>query len=402
MLAVGMAGTTQPPTASWVRFDRMEIAGSLGDLGTLLPLALGMILLCGMSATSVLVAAGVFYLASGLYFRVPTAVQPMKAIGAYAITAGLTQQQIAASGLWMAALLILLGGTNLVTHIRRFVPRAAIRGLQLGLGAVLMVKGLEMMVDPDGGLAIQKLGPLPTGMVLGVGGLIVTFTLLDNRRIPAALVVVVLGVVAGLLLGQPIAPGSVRPGFHLPELLPYGIPAWRDILWVFPMVVLPQLPMTVGNAIYSNTDLTHEYYPEWAGRTTNRASSISQGLANAMSFLLGGIPMCHGAGGLAAHYRFGARTVGSNLFIGGLFVVLAVVLGEDIVPLLSLIPLAVLGVLLVFAGLQLTLMIKDINERGDLFVVMLMLGLTLVFNLAVAFFAGIVVAWIVRAGWIKV
>jgi SulP family sulfate permease len=160
--------------------------------------------------------------------------------------------------------------------------------------------------------------------------------------------------------------------------------------------------MTVGNAIYSNTDLTREYFPEQGARMTNRASSISQGLANVASFLIGGMPMCHGAGGLAAHYRFGARTTGSNLFVGGLFVVLALVLGDGIVPVLSLIPLSILGVLLVFAGLQLALMIKDVEGRGDLFVVLLMLGLTLVFNLAVAFFVGIAVAWIVRRGWIRI
>jgi SulP family sulfate permease len=397
-----MADTAEQPNSAWIRFDRLEVAGSLGDLGTLLPLALGMILLCGMDATSVLVLVGAFYVVSGLYFRTPTAVQPMKAIGAYAITAGLTQQQIAASGLWMAALLLLLGGTNLITHIRRLVPLPTIRGVQLGLGAVLMVKGLEMMADVDGGLVVHQVGPVPVGLLLGGGALVVTFALLGNRRVPAALVVLALGVVAGLLLGQPIEPGSVRPGLYLPEPLPYGFPSWRDFAWVLPFVVLPQLPMTVGNAIYSNTDLAHEYFPERASRMTNRASSISQGLANAVSFLFGGIPMCHGAGGLAAHYRFGARTAGSNLFIGALFVVLALVLGDGIVPLLSLIPLSVLGVLLVFAGLQLALMIKDVEGRGDLFVVLLMMGLTLAFNLAVAFFAGIAVAWIVRRGWIRV
>jgi SulP family sulfate permease len=286
--------------------------------------------------------------------------------------------------------------------VRRFVPRSAIRGVQLALGAVLMTKGLKMMAERDAGLALETVGPVGTGILLGALGLIVTFALLDNRHVPAALVVVALGIVAGLLLGEPIDRARLHLGFHLPRLLPYGLPAWRDFAWVLPLVVLPQLPMTVGNAIYANTDLSHEYFPQRAARMTNRASSISQGLANALSFLLGGIPMCHGAGGLAAHYRFGARTAGSNLFIGAVFVALALLLGESVVPVLAIIPLSVLGVLLVFAGLQLALMIKDLTERADLFVALLMLGLGLTFNLAVAFFAGVVVAWILRAGWIKI
>jgi SulP family sulfate permease len=47
-------------------------------------------------------------------------------------------------------------------------------------------------------------------------------------------------------------------------------------------------------------------------------------------------------------------------------------------------------------------MIQDLTDRKDFFVVLLMLGLTLVFNLAVAFLAGIVVAYVLKTGWIKV
>ena len=82
------------------RFNRMEIAGSLGDLGTLLPLAIGMIVLCGLQATNVIMMAGLFYIAAGAYFRVPIAVQPMKTIAAYALGVGLLPTQIVSAGLW--------------------------------------------------------------------------------------------------------------------------------------------------------------------------------------------------------------------------------------------------------------------------------------------------------------
>ena len=119
-------------------------------------------------------------------------------------------------------------------------------------------------------------------------------------------------------------------------------------------------------------------------------------LANFFSFMLGGMPLCHGAGGLAAHYRFGARTAGSNLMIGLLFVVLAILLGRHIIDVLNLLPLSILGVLLVFAGLQLTMAIKDLEGRKDYFVVTLMLGITLATNLAAGFIVGIFVAWLLR------
>jgi SulP family sulfate permease len=160
--------------------------------------------------------------------------------------------------------------------------------------------------------------------------------------------------------------------------------------------------MTIGNALLSNTDLTHEYFPGKARRVTNRSMSISMGLSNLASFWFGGMPMCHGAGGLAAHYRFGARTAGNNIIIGGICLSLALVLGENLVGLFNLLPDSLLGVLLVFAGIQLALMIQDLSDRKDLFVVILMLGLGLVFNLAVAFLAGIAAAYLMKLRWFNV
>ena len=384
------------------RFDRMELAGSLGDLGTLLPFGVGIIVLNQMLATNVLVAVGLFYILAGFYFRVPVAVEPMKVIGAYAIAAGMSPQQVASSGLWMGVLVLFLGVTGLIGIIRRYTPKSSIRGIQLAVGVVLLIKGLELMMAPDPNLAVQTIGPVRTGLLLGSAGLVLTLLLLESKKVPAALVLVAVGISVGVLLGKPLDREAFAWGFHLPRPLPYGWPAWDDLLWVVPVVVLPQLPMTIGNAIISNTDLTHEYFPGKADRVTNRSVSTSQGLANLASFLLGGIPMCHGAGGGAAHYRFGARTGGSNLYIGGIFLVLALAFGENIVSVLRLLPLSILGVLLVFSGLQLALMIQDLQQRRDLFVALLMLGLALAFNLAVAFLVGILAAYVVRSSRIGV
>jgi len=384
------------------RFDRMELAGSLGDLGTLLPLAVGMIVLCDLQATAVFFLAGLFYILAGGYFGVPTAVQPMKTIGAYAIAAGLSAQQITSAGLWMGVILLLLGLTGLIEIIRKYTPKSTVRGVQLGLGVVLLSKGLKLIIDEDPSLAVQSVGPVDLGLIIGVAGLVLTFLLLDNKKIPAALVIVALGIIAGLIFGRPMDTSDFHWGLHLPDPLPYGWPDWEVLLWVLPMVVLPQLPMTIGNAILSNTDVSHEYFSDAAHRVTNRAVTLSQGLANIVVFFFGGMPMCHGAGGLAAHYRFGARTAGSNIIIGAVFVILALLFGEGIVPVLRVMPLAILGVLLTFAGLQLALMIQDLTDRRDFFVVLLMLGLTLVFNLAVAFLTGIAVAYLLKAKWIKI
>ena len=379
------------------RFDRMEVAGSLGDLGTLLPLAIGMILLNKLHATNVFVLIGIFYIVAGYYFGVPIAVQPMKVIGAYAIATGLTPTQIVSSSLWMGVFILFLGITGLIQVIGKYTPKSTVRGVQLGVGVVLLIRGLKLIIEPDPNLAIQAIGPVNMSIILGIAGLVLTFLLLDNKKLPAALVLVVIGIIIGIFIGQPIHGAAFNWGIHLPKPIPYGWPSVDDFIWVLPVLVLPQIPMTIGNAIISNTDITLEYFGKRAQRITYKSVANSQGFADIVSFFFGGIPMCHGAGGMAAHYRFGARTAGSNMIIGGIFLLLALIFGENIVTVLKLLPFSLLGVLLVFAGLQLALMIQDLRERKDLFVALLMLGIALATNLGVAFIIGVIAAYALKS-----
>jgi SulP family sulfate permease len=243
---------------------------------------------------------------------------------------------------------------------------------------------------------VQAIGPIPIGVLIGVIGGLVTLLLLDSRRFPAGLVVVAGGFTLGLALGARMPPEGPGLGLHLPRWLPFGFPSEADFTFALFALVLPQLPMTLGNAVLAYTDLSREYFGGHSGRLTNRKVCVSMALANFLSFCLGGMPLCHGAGGLAAHYRFGARTAGSNLMIGGLFVVLALLLGERIVAVLNLLPMAILGILLVFAGIQLAVTIMDLNRPKDYFVATLILGITLASNLAAGFIAGMLVAWMLK------
>jgi SulP family sulfate permease len=108
------------------------------------------------------------------------------------------------------------------------------------------------------------------------------------------------------------------------------------------------------------------------------------------------MPLCHGAGGLAAHFRFGARTVGSNLMIGTIFIALAILLGPHCLAIIFLLPLSVLGVLLLFAGSQLALTVLDLKDRKELFVCLIILGITLATHLAAGFIAGIAIAYLLK------
>ncbi len=388
------------------KFNRLEFSGSLGDLGTLLPIALGLILISGLNPYGVFFSVGFYYIFSGLYFGVTVPVQPMKIIGAYAIATSMTASQITASGYLIGLVLLIIGATGVITVIGRYIPKSVIRGVQLSTGALLIVQGIKFMLGTTGiqmmrqaaepYLGIDSIGPVPIGIILGAVGGILTLLLLENKRLPAGLLVVGGGLVFGLAFGLRQGFETVKPGMHLPEFLPFGWPTKADFTFALFALVMPQIPMTLGNAVVAYADLSKEYFAERSRKVTYKAACISMALANILSSTIGGMPMCHGAGGLAAHYRFGARTGGSNLMIGVLFVALAVFLGSGSLAIIYLLPLSVLGILLLFAGSQLALTILDLKNRKDLFVVMIMLGITLATNLAAGFLVGISVAWVLK------
>jgi len=391
-----------------ISFNRMEWAGSVGDLGTLLPLAFAMIMINGLSATGLFLSIGLLYVLGGMYYRVPIAVQPMKVISAYAIAQALSPGVITASGMLMAAFLLVLGTTGLVDFVAKVVPKAVIRGVQMTTGVLLLSKGVQMVVGTSGFqvmrhgvepfLSVQAVGPVPMSLVIGAVFLLITLFLLGSKRFPAGLVVVVFGALVGVIFGAWRELHGVVPGFYMAQFMPFGMPTGVDFSFALLVLVLPQVPMTMGNAVIANRDLNNEYFGEEGRRVTDRALCISMGLANAFAALVGGMPICHGAGGLAAHYRFGARTNGSNLIIGGAFVALALLLGPGSVNALHLLPMGVLGVLLFFSGAQLALTIMDVESRRDLFIVVIMLGITLPTNLAWAFGVGIALHHIFRKG----
>jgi SulP family sulfate permease len=387
-------------------FNRLELAGSLGDLGTLLPLAIGLILINRLDPTGVFWAVGLFFILSGIYFNITVPVQPMKVISAYAIATSMSASQISASGLLIGLVLLIAGITGIITVIGRLIPPAVVRGVQLSTGTLLMVQGVKFMlgtsmlqrmhnaVEPF--LTIQALGPLPIGLLFGVAGGIITLLFLDNRRFPAGLLVILSGLMLGLTFGTRLGWAEIKIGLHLPSILPFGWPSAPDFSFALIALVLPQIPMTIGNAVVAYADLSQEYFGNQSGKVTYKASCISMALANVFSALIGGMPLCHGAGGLAAHYRFGARTAGSNLIIGAVFVLIALSLGPHALAVIYLMPLSILGILLLFAGIQLALTIKDMTARKDLFVCAVMLGVTLATNLAAGFLVGIAVAYLLK------
>ncbi|MBI5550315.1 MAG: sulfate permease [Desulfobacterales bacterium] len=387
------------------RFDRVELAGSFGDLGTLLPIVVGMILINKLSPTTVFLSFGLFYLITGFYYRLPIPVQPLKAVGAIAIAFPnqITESVIGASGVIFGALLLLFALTGFVDKLAKIFTQPVVRGIQLALGLVFLRKGIALIVGKSLFLSgtVGKYPDANINLILGAVVFAIVLLLLDNKKVPAAIAAVGIGIIAGFALGG-LGDQKLSIGPTKISLMSFSL---HDLWIAFIMLILPQIPLTIGNACVGTADLCSTLYPKdpLLAKTSAGKFALTMGLANLPVGFFGAVPMCHGTGGLAAHYRFGARTGGAPLMIGAALVILALVFGEAGLTFLTLLPNSVLGVLLIFAGLELCPLIRSLKTNEEYFVALLISGISLaVPNMAWAFGIGIVVDLFIRKAGIKI
>ncbi len=376
------------------RFNLQELGGALGDLGTLLPLMAALILINGLDATLVLILVGLFYIVSGLYYRIPMPVQPLKAVSAISISLGLSASVIGAAGLLMGVILLILSVTNLIAVVVKLFPKAVVRGIQLSIGLILLRRGIDLAfgdkVFISGGPSSLDLGQVPIGVPLAIIGVVIfvlfKFVLFRrSQRFPPSLALLTFGLGAGVVFG-PI-PGIGKWSLSLPSM---ALPSAADFWIAFTVLVIPQLPLTLGNAVVGIRDTAKTYFKDKARRVSPRALTATTGLADITAGLLGAMPVCHGSGGLTAHYKLGARTGGANLMIGGIFLALGLFLGYTALSFISLIPLAVLGVMLAIVGIYHALLVRDMKAKSQLAVVGTVAVVTIALgNLAFGFGAGI-------------
>jgi SulP family sulfate permease len=399
------AAASSAPQASSMRFDRVELAGSLGDLGTLLPIVAGMIVINKLSPSTVFLCFGLFYLLSGFYYRLPVPVQPLKAVGAIAIAypTVITESVIGAAGMAFGALLLFFALTGLIDTLAKLFTQQVVRGIQLALGLIFLRKGIELIVSPNlylTGIAERWPG-MGINLILGIAVFALVLLLIDNKKIPAAIAVLGVGILAGLFLGG-FSPVRFTIG---PTAIRWIIPVWGDFATALIMLILPQMPLTIGNACVGTADTCRTLFPRHAQIEKSKAGkfAMTMGIANLPAGLIGGVPMCHGTGGLAAHFRFGARTGGAPVMIGTIFVVMALLFGQSGFAMLSIIPNSVLGVLLIFAGLELCPLIRSLKTNEEYFVALLISGIALaVPNMAWAFGIGIAVDLFIRKARVKI
>ncbi|HLE00024.1 MAG TPA: putative sulfate/molybdate transporter [Bdellovibrionota bacterium] len=360
-----------------------DLSGAFADIGVLFPLAIPLIAKNGFNPTALFLAAGLFYIGSACYFRITMPVQPLKAMAAIAIASGIGVGTIHAAGCVMGALLITLALTRWSFKLGALFPTSVIRGIQLGLGMILIRTSWGMITD-DLQVALLALA------LLG-------FTYFFRKAVPPLIPVLVLGLVLSI---QRVHVSAFGPVSFVPAL-----PSPADLWTGFVVLVIPQIALTFGNAIVATEATAKTLYGASAARLNLKSIPLSMGIANIVTGVLGGVPMCHGSGGLTAHAKFGARSERSGYIIGAFLVVTALLFGESALNVISAFPIGILGVLLMSVGVLHATLVRDIiptdwspNWLADWFplTVALVTAVTGVVsrNLTVGFAAGIALHFI--------
>lgn len=326
--AVGAGDATLP-----IRFGWNEWLGALGDVGIFIPIYLSLVALNGMNPIRPLLLVGLAYILTSLFFRVPTPVQPLKAMAAIVIAQGLGMPELYAAAIWLGAILILLAAFRKVEWLAGYFPPAVVKGIQLGVGLMLLSAAWKLL----------------------------------NAHTGAA---------------------------HAADAHPSRWPFYVSALWI---LVIPQIPLTLGNAVFALCDASRSYFGRAASRVTAANVAASIGVTDVLMGMLGGLPICHGSGGLTAHVRFGARTAGATILTGAFYILLAIVFGAHASSALKIVPHWIFAVMLAYVGICHAMLVKDLMSKTDVAIAAVMGIIAMATeNLAYALAFGLVAVPLVR------
>jgi xanthine/uracil/vitamin C permease (AzgA family) len=379
MAETEVLNASEPARPPRVRFDRNELSGAFGDIGTDFPLIVGMILVAKLDAASVLTMFGAMQLLTGLIYGLPMPAQPLKAMAVLVISKKAAGNLLYGGGLAIGITMFFLTVTGLIDWLARAIPKSVVRGIQFGLGLQLSLLALQDYIPADG----------RRGYALAAVAFVLTLLLLGNRRFPPAPFVILLGIVYAFAFKLDAGVLAHSIAFHLPH---FYEPRLADVLTGFVVLALPQLPLSLGNSILATSQITQDFFPE--RHVTVRKISFTYSLMNLINPFFGGIPTCHGSGGMAGHYTFGGRTGGSIVIYGSIYLALGLFLSRGFQTAIELFPKPVLGVILAFEGMVLIRLVRDMASSLPDFTVVLLVGLMCV-GLPYGYVLGLVVGTIV-------
>lgn len=361
-------------------FNLRELAGSMGDFGTLVPLAIGYIVIVGLNPAGFLVMLGLTNIFLGLVYKIPMPLQPKKVVATAAIAQKWSPSLVYGTGFslglaWLGLSFTKIKGEPLIEKMSKYTPQCVIRGILLALGISLAITGFEMLLS---------------GLLFGLIAIILIVVLRNNKNAPAALVLVLLGIVIIAFQGQLL--GVIIFNFTLP---PLTAPTLQSMYQGMLLAGIAQIPLSITNAVIVVAALIKDYFPERA--VSEKRIMQNMGVMNVVAPFIGGFPMCHGGGGLVAQYSFGARTGGANIMEGSIELILGLLFAGSIVALFSAFPIGIVAAMLLFVSVQLVSFVKDIKrDLREIGIMLVTAILSILTNMAVGFAVGIIVFYVLK------
>lgn len=367
-----------------LRFDRHELAGAFGDIGTDLPLLMGLVTISHLDPAGTFAIYGLLQILTGMFYGLPMPVQPLKAMAAIMLSRKLSPGTLTGGGLVVGVVMLLLSLSGLLERVAKIVPRAVVRGIQAGLALTLGKLAIGTYALADG----------RRGLVLAGVALAVYVLARQQRKVPAPLIVIGLGVAYALAYGSPLASAMHAFGLHLPTP---RLPTLHELKLGALVLAVPQLALSLGNSVIATSAATRDLFPDRA--LSVKKIGITYGLMNLVGPPLGGVPTCHGCGGLVGFYNFGARTGGAPVIYGSIFVVLGLLFAPGLAEVVRLFPMPILGVVLFIEALAMLRLTRDATRTWRELVVMLAVVAEVLFapgGYAVALVGGVLLAYLLE------
>lgn len=367
-----------------IRFNRNELSGSFGDIGTDLPLIVGMVAACSLDPASSFIMFGVMQIMTGIVYGIPMPVQPMKAMAVLMISQKLSGSLLYGAGLSIGIIMLILTSTNLLKLIVKYIPKSVIRGIQFGLGLSLAKLALSDYVMKDG----------LNGYLLAGIGFLITIILIGSRKYPPAIFVILTGIAFASFVTVDFSKLFDGFGVHVPK---FNVPVAGDIIDGFLLLAIPQIALSISNSIIATKRTVNDLFPE--KKISVNKIGWTYSLMNIINPFLSGIPTCHGAGGIAGHYSFGGRTGGSVVIYGSLFLVIGLFFASGFSEFVKFFPNAILGIILLFEALSLMTFIMDIApSKKCLYVafVVALIAFIMPYGYAIGLLTGIVLDTLIK------
>jgi predicted benzoate:H+ symporter BenE len=370
-------------TTKGFKFSMRELGKSLGHISALLPFTIGYIVICGFNPTGLLVGIGLTNIIVALVYRLPLKLQPQKAVGSIVLAERWTKNTVLGATFSVGLMWVVLSFSKRLTEFLAKIPKPVIRGIQLGLAFTLAIAGAEM-THPDYLIAIPLLA--------------LTFLLIKNRYLPAAVFLIGFGFVFATVMG-PLDLNQITLGFSVPELTLFSL---NDVLNGLIYAGLAQLFLTVSNTAIATVALVHDQLPNQHNITQQKLVR-NMAAINVTTPFIGGMPICHETDEQQnAQHLFGAHTAGATVMEGILEICLGLFFAQSLVSIFTAFPMFVIGVILIIIAFELGKISLRLENKNEAYTIITTAILATAFNMAIGLIGGLLLYFALEKKVIKI